>query len=71
VLVILGLMGLILIAPQLMMNILLGHQMARKLFFASNRNGNWEIYVMDADGSNPINITKNPEHDKHPSWSPR
>jgi Tol biopolymer transport system component len=29
-----------------------------------------EIYVMNADGSNPVNITKNPADDNNPAWSP-
>ena len=29
-----------------------------------------EIYVMDADGGNPQNLTNNPFDDREPSWSP-
>ena len=29
-----------------------------------------EIYVMEADGSNPRNLTNHPEWDNQPSWSP-
>jgi Tol biopolymer transport system component len=36
----------------------------------SDRDGNWEIYVMDADGKNSRNLTNNPRHDENPSWSP-
>jgi TolB protein len=35
----------------------------------SNRDGNWEIYVMRADGSGAKNISDNPAADRHPSWS--
>ncbi|MCX7806910.1 MAG: hypothetical protein N3A38_17250, partial [Planctomycetota bacterium] len=38
--------------------------------FCSNRDGNWEIYVCEADGSNQTNLTKNPAWDFHPRWSP-
>ena len=31
-------------------------------------NGNWEIYVMDADGQNQQNLTKNPYNDAAPEW---
>ncbi len=41
-----------------------------KIAFTSHRDGNWEIYVMDADGSNPINITNNDGYYNLPSWSP-
>ena len=36
----------------------------------SNRDRNWEIYVMDADGGNQQNLTNNPSDDRYPSWSP-
>jgi TolB protein len=28
-----------------------------------------EIYLMNADGSNPVNLTNNPADDKNPAWS--
>ena len=31
---------------------------------------NFEIYVMDADGGNPQNLTNDPNSDSAPSWSP-
>jgi hypothetical protein len=37
--------------------------------FMSNRDGNLEIYVMDADGSNPVNLSNNPANDERPAWS--
>ena len=42
-----------------------------KIAFTSDRDGNSEIYVMDADGSNPVNLTKNQaRRDTGPSWQP-
>lgn len=41
-----------------------------QLAFRSNRDGNWEIYLMDADGTNQINLTQNAADDQLPSWSP-
>ena len=31
---------------------------------------NYEIYVMNADGSNQTNLTNNSSQDKYPTWSP-
>ncbi len=42
----------------------------RRIAFASDRDGNPEIYVINADGSNQTRITDNPEFDSFPSWSP-
>jgi Tol biopolymer transport system component len=36
----------------------------------SDRDGNWEIYLMDADGRNPIRLTNNSADDWNPAWSP-
>ena len=41
-----------------------------RIAFASDRDGNWEIYVMDADGGNQQNLSNNPSDDRDPSWSP-
>ena len=50
----------------------------KRIAFVSDRDGHvdandWltaEIYVMDADGGNPQNLTNNPSDDRDPSWSP-
>jgi hypothetical protein len=42
-----------------------------KIAFASDRDGNWEIYVMNADGTSQTNLTNNPTGDRYPAWSPR
>jgi TolB protein len=41
----------------------------RKLAFVSERDGNAEIYMMNADGSAQENLTRQPASDNHPSWS--
>jgi Tol biopolymer transport system component len=41
-----------------------------KIAFMSDRDGNREIYVMDADGSNVTRLTNNPAVDDYPAWSP-
>lgn len=42
-----------------------------KIAFASTRDGSFDIYVMNADGTNPVNLTNNPAADGEPAWSPR
>ena len=49
-----------------------------QIAFESNRDGdwekkpddNWEVYVMNADGTNPINLTNHPAWDGSPTWEP-
>ena len=41
-----------------------------KIVFAGNRAGNYEIYVMNADGSGLVPVTNNSAVDSHPKWSP-
>jgi Tol biopolymer transport system component len=42
-----------------------------KIAFSSDRDGNTEIYVMNAqDGSNQTRLTDNAASDEFPSWSP-
>ena len=43
---------------------------AGKIVFASNRDGNWEIYVCNADGSGQKNLTNSPAWDVYPRWTP-
>ncbi len=40
------------------------------IVFYNGRDGNAEIYVMNADGSNQTRITNNPATDSQPVWSP-
>ncbi len=41
-----------------------------RVAFVSYRDGNYEIYVMGADGSAPTNITQHDAWDSSPAWSP-
>ena len=41
-----------------------------KIVFTSTRNGNAEIYIMNADGSEEIRLTHHPGDDFDPAWSP-
>ncbi len=40
-----------------------------KIVFASSRDGNYEIYVMNADGTSPARLTNNSKDDVDPSFS--
>jgi TolB protein len=45
----------------------------RRIAFASERSGMTdrpEIWIMNADGSNPVRLTANGVFDAHPKWSP-
>ena len=41
-----------------------------KIAFTSYRDDNFEIYVMNADGRNPKNLTLHLDDDTSPTWSP-
>ena len=41
-----------------------------RIAFTSQRDGNTEIYAMNADGSGLTNLTNNSAGDSHPDWSP-
>jgi Tol biopolymer transport system component len=42
-----------------------------KIVHESFRDGNWELYVINADGSNPVNLTHTPDLDElYPKASP-
>ena len=41
-----------------------------KLAFASNRDGHWDLYVMDFLNGNLTRLTDSPEYDASPTWSP-
>jgi Tol biopolymer transport system component len=42
----------------------------KQLAFESSRTGNAEIFVVDADGSNVVQLTDHPASDGAPAWSP-
>jgi len=42
----------------------------RQIAFGSNRDGNWEIYAMRADGSDVRRLTDDPGADTSPTFSP-
>ena len=42
----------------------------KQIVFSSNTDGNAEIYIMNADGTGLLRITRNPAEDISPRWSP-
>jgi Tol biopolymer transport system component len=42
----------------------------RRLAFASNRDGNFDIWVQPLEGGDPIQLTNDPADDTQPDWSP-
>jgi len=60
--------------PRVMANEgILAHGMAAtiaRIAFSSDRDGNFEIYVMNANGSGQTQLTNNPALDQQPTWSP-
>ena len=41
-----------------------------KIVFVSKRDGNAEIYIMNPDGSQQVNLTQHPAEDYDPAWAP-
>ncbi|MYA72462.1 hypothetical protein F4009_12355 [Candidatus Poribacteria bacterium] len=41
-----------------------------KILFTSSRDGNSDIYMMNPDGSEPVNLTQHPASDMSAVWSP-
>ena len=40
-----------------------------RIAFMSDRDGDWEIFVMNADGTGLVNLTAHPSDDREPAWS--
>ena len=41
-----------------------------RVAFSSYRDDNWELYLVNADGTNLVRLTDHPENDFSPTWSP-
>src|SRR5207253_4348389 len=41
-----------------------------KIVFASNRDGNYELYTINPDGTGVTRLTRNTVSDREPSWQP-
>jgi len=44
--------------------------LGERIAFASDRGGDWNIWIVDTKGGNPTQITNTPAPELHPSWSP-
>lgn len=42
----------------------------RRLAFHAERAGNWDIYIVNIDGSGLVRVTTHPAADRYPAWSP-
>jgi Tol biopolymer transport system component len=42
----------------------------KRIAFHSDRSEDWEIWVINADGSGLANLTNSPDEDRYPAWSP-
>jgi Tol biopolymer transport system component len=43
---------------------------ADRIAFATDRDGNWEVYTMAGDGTHLRRLTHDPAPDREPAWSP-
>jgi TolB protein len=43
----------------------------KQIAFLSDRDGDTQVYVMNADGSNPHAVSGGIALDSHPAWRPR
>ena len=41
-----------------------------KIAFASNRNGFWDLYLLDLSSGDVTQLTDTPEYEGAPTWSP-
>jgi hypothetical protein len=41
-----------------------------RIAFSSNREGSYDLYLMDADGGNPRRLTTDPGSEGEPAWTP-
>ncbi|NOX85702.1 MAG: hypothetical protein GXO86_07030 [Chlorobi bacterium] len=43
----------------------------KKLLYQSDRNGNWDIYMLDFETDTSVQLTSSPEDEQHPVWFER
>lgn len=42
----------------------------RRIAFQSDRSGNWDIWIINADGSGLVQLTRHKANDRYAAWSP-
>src|SRR5262245_57367309 len=42
----------------------------KRIAFASNYHGSYDIYTMDENGDDIVQLTDDPHDDRYPTWSP-
>jgi Tol biopolymer transport system component len=40
----------------------------KRLAYSANRDGNYDIFIMEANGHNPVRITDSPQNEQFPAW---
>ena len=63
-------LSILLIFAPLSVSVLAKAPETAKIVFTSRRDGNFEIYIMNLDGSDQINLTQHRAKDASPVWSP-
>ena len=63
-------LSILLIFAPLSVSVLAKAPETAKIVFTSRRDGNFEIYIMNLDGSGQINLTQHRAKDTSPVWSP-
>ena len=61
---------LLLSGAVLLINVMAQAPEKAQIVFQSDRDGNFEIYIMDVDGDNQRRLTNNSGDDWAPAWSP-
>jgi len=42
----------------------------KQIVFASNMSGSWELWTINVDGTNLVQLTDDEYYDAFPDWSP-
>ena len=43
---------------------------SQRIAFEAKRDGNWDIWIINVDGTGLTRLTSHPAEDRHPAWSP-